>query len=545
MSAHRPTSQNSISLYDTTLRDGTQQQGLSLTLEDKLKCAKLLDQFGMHYIEGGWPGSNPKDSEFFVRARDLDLSFSTVTAFGSTRRAQTAVEDDFNIKALLGAHTAAVTLVGKSSQLHVEQVLETTLEENIAMIDESVRYMKENGKEVIYDAEHFFDGFIENEDYCRSTLQAAVDAGADWIVLCDTNGGTLPSEVARITKAICESFSCAVGIHTHNDCETAVANSLSAIAAGATQVQGTVNGYGERCGNANLVALIPSLQSKLGYSCVTEESLAKLTSLSQRISEIANHKLNPQAAYVGSSAFAHKGGLHVAAVEKVAKSYEHIEPEAIGNKRGSVISELSGRGNVRVLAQACGVELGGSEKKILKLVKDRENKGYQFENAEGSVELLIRRQQDGYAAPFCVKGFIVVSEQRSDGEDSVEAIVKLLLDGRLIQTTAQGEGPLNALDNALRKALLPRHPELADFRLSDYKVRILDPDNATSAIARVCVEASTKDCSWTTVSCSKNVIDASFYALVESYELFLLRQKTSDSVNDTSLHVGNEDGLIR
>jgi 2-isopropylmalate synthase len=511
-----------LQLYDTTLRDGTQRRGLSLSCEDKLKIARLLENFGIPYIEGGWPGSNPKDAEFFRR---VSLSRSKVVAFGSTRRAGVGVEQDANLKALLEAKTPAVALVGKSWSLHVERVLETTREENLAMIAQSVRFMKQNGKEVVYDAEHFFDGWRADADYALETLRAAAAAGADWIVLCDTNGGALPGAVAEAVAGARRAVSVPLGIHTHNDAELAVANALAAVEAGATMIQGTINGYGERCGNANLVSIIPTLQLKMGRRVVADDRLAHLAELSRTVSEIANMSPDPHAPYVGAAAFAHKGGIHVAAVEKITASYEHVPPERVGNRRQIVVSELAGRGNVRVRAAELGLALGGNEKAILDRIKELENRGFQFEGAEGSFELMVRRTEAGYAAPFTVQDVMVVVERRNGTGMLAEATVKVRVGEELFHTAAEGDGPVHALDRALRKALLPRYPELGQVRLADYKVRILDPEQATDATTRVLIEAACGEERWSTVGCSQNIIEASTQALTDSLELFLLRRR--------------------
>ncbi len=493
-----------VYLYDTTLRDGTQQRGISLSLEDKLHITTLLDAFGMDYIEGGWPGSNPKDSEYFKRVQELELTHSKIASFGSTRRANSGVEDDHNLQALLTANTPVVTLVGKSSVLHVERILETSREENLRMIEQSVAWMKQNGKEVIYDAEHFFDGYLLDSSYALETLLAAERGGADTLVLCDTNGGSLPQHVAHTLSQIRTELSVQIGIHTHNDAEVAVANSLSAILNGARHVQGTVNGYGERCGNANLISLIPSLQIKLGAKCVSDEKLEELTGLSRTISECAN--LN-----------------HVAAVQKFAASYEHIPPESVGNERNAVVSELSGRGNVRALASDHGLNVEGVEKELLSEIKSLEQDGYQFENAEASVELLIRRREQGYRPPFEVQDLMVVSERREGAAMKVEAMVKVQIADTRYHTAAEGDGPVHALDQALRKALVPEFPSLGEVHLSDYKVRILDPQRASSAKTRVVIEAVCGTKRWSTVGCSENIIEASMEALTQSYEIYLSR----------------------
>ena len=512
-----------VYLFDTTLRDGTQSEGLSLSVEDKLKIAGLLDAFGIHYVEGGWPGSNPKDAEFFRRARSLALRRAKLVAFGATRKAGVRVEDDGNLRALAAAETPAVSLFGKSWTLHVRHVLETTPEENLAMIADSVAWLKSRGKEVVYDAEHFFDGYRADPVYALATVRAAAQSGADWVVLCDTNGGSLPHWVADVTAEVRRELRTPLCIHSHNDGELAVANALAAVEAGCRQVQGTINGYGERCGNANLVSIVPALQLKMGLSTVPPESLARLTELARTVSEIANLNPDSHAPYVGASAFAHKGGVHVAAVEKLAESYEHVPPEVVGNRRHVVVSELSGRGNVRVKADELGVAADGRERELLARVKELESEGYQFEAAEGSFELLVRRRQPGYAPPFELLDVVVVSQRRRGEAMIAEAMVKLRVGGETVHTAAEGYGPVHALDRALRKALLPHYPGLADVRLADYKVRILDPESATGARTRVLIEAARGEERWSTLGVSRNIIEASGLALADSLELPLLR----------------------
>jgi 2-isopropylmalate synthase len=514
-----------IYLFDTTLRDGTQSEGLSLSVEDKLKIAALLDGFGIHYVEGGWPGSNPKDVDFFQRARSLALRRAKLVAFGATRKAGVRAEDDPNLRALVAAETPAVSLFGKSWTLHVRHVLETTPEENLAMIGDSVGWLKGRGKEVIYDAEHFFDGYRADPAYALSTLRAAARAGADWIVLCDTNGGSLPGWVADVTADVRRELPTPLGIHSHNDGELAVANALAAVEAGCRQVQGTINGYGERCGNANLVSIIPALQLKMGLKAVPAESLAHLTELARSVSEIANLNPDAHAPYVGASAFAHKGGVHVAAVEKLAASYEHVPPEVVGNRRHVVVSELSGRGNVRVKADELGLATDGHERELLAQVKELENQGYQFEAAEGSFELLVRRRQPDYVPPFELLDVVVVAQRRRGEAMIAEATVKLRVGSETVHTAAEGDGPVHALDRALRKALLPHYPALAEVRLADYKVRILDPQAATGARTRVLIEAARGEERWSTLGVSKNIIEASGQALADSLELPLARAR--------------------
>jgi 2-isopropylmalate synthase len=518
-----------VLLYDTTLRDGTQREGLSLSADDKLKIARELDRLGVHYIEGGWPGSNPKDAEFFRRVGELGLQHARVTAFGSTRHAANRCESDPNIQALVEAATPVVTLVGKSSVLHVERVLETTLEENLRMIGESVAYFKALGKEVIYDAEHFFDGYRLDSEYALATLRAAALGGADTLTLCDTNGGSLPEFVAEVVRVVRESFpSAQVGIHTHNDGALAVANALAAVQAGATQVQGTINGYGERCGNMDLIPLIANLQLKLGYDCVTPEQLRRLSEVAHYVAAIANLNPDTHAPYVGRSAFAHKGGIHVAAVAKVPESYQHVDPELVGNELRVVVSELAGRGNIRMRAESLGLELSGNERVVLQRIKELESRGFQFEAAEGSFEMLVRRAAPDYQAPFELLDFTVIVEARGDNPIKSQAIVKLRVSDEVLHTAAEGDGPVNALDQAIRKALLPHYPQLAEVSLADYKVRIVDEHLGTAARPRVLIESARGEDRWSTVGCSENIIEASWQALWDGLELPILRDRDRD-----------------
>ncbi len=515
-----------IFLYDTTLRDGTQGEGISLSCNDKLKIAQKLDDFGVHYIEGGWPGSNPKDAEFFERQGELNLKQAKIAAFGSTRYKNTTCDEDANVQALVAANTPVVTLVGKSWDLHVHHVLETHDEENLDMIAESVQYFKERGKEVIYDAEHFFDGYKANPDYALLTLQAALDNGADCVVLCDTNGGSTPWEVEEIAKRVTGKFEGSqIGIHTHNDCELGVANSLAGIRGGATHVQGTINGYGERVGNANLMSVIPDLQLKMGYRCVSDDQLQQLTALSRYVDEVANQTPNPHQAYVGQSAFAHKGGIHVAAMMKAEESYQHMDPALIGNEQRTLVSELSGRGNILSKAEEFGLDASRADaKKVLDKIKHLENQGYTFEGAEASVDLMLRKVQDDYQEPFKVIDFMVVTENREGRGLFTDATVKVEVNENVQHTVAEGNGPVNALNGALRKALYQDFPQLQDIHLTDYKVRIIDSTSGTAAATRVMIDFQDDSTGqrWTTVGAHTNIIEASWRALVDSMEYALL-----------------------
>lgn len=521
-----------IQIYDTTLRDGAQQRGINLTVEDKLRCTQLLANFGIHYIEGGWPGSNPKDEEYFYQARQLTLGKTKLAAFGSTRRKDCSAADDPQVIALLEAQTPVVTLVGKASRFQVQELLRTSLEENVKMIFETVSLVKREGREVIFDAEHFFDGLAQDREYSLACLKAAVDAGADTVVLCDTNGGTLPLAMLDAVRLVAESFlkKVRIGIHTHNDTDSAVANSILAVQAGASHVQGTINGYGERCGNANLISVLPALVLKLGYELSLPVALNELTSLSRQVAELVNENHRASQPYVGRSAFAHKGGLHVAAVERCPESYEHIDPHAVGNNREIVVSELSGRGNVRFLARDAGVGIGELESEVLAKIKEREFQGYAYETAEASAEILMRRLTPDYFAPFEVLESTVISQGTVEEEARVQAAVKVRIGNEVFHTVADGAGPVHALDTAIRKALLPSFPHLQDVRLTNYKVRILNPNSATGAKTRVIIEAGDTQNTWVTLGCSENIISASLEALLDSYELYLVKSmKESDA----------------
>ncbi len=516
-----------ITLYDTTLRDGTQREGLSLSADDKLKIAHKLDALGIHYIEGGWPGSNPKDVEFFTGAKDLSLEQAVITAFGSTRRANLRVEDDPNIQALLAAQTRAVALFGKSWDLHVYEVLGTTLEENLRMIADSVSYMISRGREVIYDAEHFYDGYKANPDYALQTLRAAQEAGASVLVLCDTNGGCLPSEIRTITAEVKVATTLPLGIHAHDDGEMAVANSLVAVEAGAVHVQGTINGYGERCGNANLCSVVPALKLKMGLPCISDEQLRTLSEVSHYVSERANLSHYDQQPYVGYSAFAHKGGTHVNALMKSEASYQHIDPALVGNRKRVVVSELSGKSNIAYKVEEYGLEVSEEQRKrVLHRIKTLENQGFQFEGAEGSIELLFQRTRPDYEPPFELIDFLVLVENRRGRGMLAEATVKVRVGDEIMHTAAEGNGPVNALDAAIRKALLPFYPQLAHIHLTDYKVRILDGEAGTAAQTRVLIDTAGNGRTWSTVGSSTNIIEASWLALADSLEYGLLTSQS-------------------
>ncbi len=517
---------NQVTIYDTTLRDGTQREGISLSLNDKIKIARRLDEFGVPIIEGGWPGSNPKDVEFFRAVRKLNFQQARVAAFGSTRYKNTRPENDPNIQALLAADTPVVTLVGKSWDLHVRDVLEADLEENLAMIADSVAFLKAMGKEVIYDAEHFFDGYRANPEYALLTVQVAAEHGADCVVLCDTNGGTLPWQISAVVTTVKKTLDgrTEIGIHTHDDGGCGTANTLAAVQAGATHVQGTINGYGERVGNANLCIVIPDLQLKMGKQCVPDAALSRLTELSRYVAEVANLPLDSHQPFVGSSAFAHKGGIHVAAMRKNEASYQHIDPSLVGNHRRTVISELSGRGNVLDKAAQFGVNMDKAQAQdVLAEVKQLEASGFAFESAEASLGLMLRRMQPDYEPPFELIDFTILVRHRPDGQEcQADATVKVRVGDQLVHTAAEGNGPVNALDTALRKALTGVYPQLAGVRLTDYKVRILDSEQATAAMVRVLIDTENGREQWSTVGASTNIIEASRRALTDSLEYALL-----------------------
>ena len=512
-----------IQIYDTTLRDGTQSEGFNLSANDKVRVAQKLDELGVAFIEGGWPGSNPKDVEFFERARDMQWKHALITAFGSTCRVKGGPEDDANIKALLDSKTPVCTIFGKTWTLHVKEVLLTTNEDNLRIIEQSVAYLKANGKRVIYDAEHFFDGYKADSSYALETLRAAVRGGAETVVLCDTNGGTLPWEVESIVRDLKLVLAHPFGIHTHNDGDCAVINSLMAVREGAIQVQGTINGVGERCGNANLISIMADLELKMGYQCLPAGKLEHLYDLSHFVAEVANITPDEHLPFVGKSAFAHKGGVHVAAMRRSAQSYQHVEPERIGNKMRVVVSDLSGRGNLLSKAEEHGVEVEGEEVVgVLNDIKELESRGFSFEAAEASVAMMLKRQEYGYKAPFELVDFFVNVEHRQGRGIFAEAMVKVRVQGELLHTAAEGNGPVNAMDNALRKALVSYYPQISKFHLSDYKVRILDSDHGTEAITRVLIDTRNTSSRWSTVGASANIIEASWRALADSFEYGLM-----------------------
>jgi len=524
----------SVELYDTTLRDGAQKEGISFSVADKLNIARKLDELGIRFIEGGWPGSNPKDIEFFHQARNLSLQNSVLLAFGSTRQPKTRAETDASLQALAAVGVKVVTIVGKSSALQVTKVLETTLEENLSMINDSICYLKTKGLIVFFDAEHFFDGFKANAEYALRCLEVATEAGVSCLVLCDTNGGSLPAEIVAAIENIKDRINVPLSIHAHNDCELAVANSLAAVSAGVSQVQGTINGYGERCGNANLCSVISDLKLKMGVDCVTDEQLARLTEVSHYVSEVANLTPDASLPYVGSSAFSHKGGLHVSGLTKWSESYQHIDPSQVGNQPKIVVSELSGRKNIIYKARERGLDLptDGMVRKLLDQVKLLESHGFQYENAEASFELLVHRSKPDYRPPFELVDFMVVVEKRrrppsrENLEEMLsEATVKVKVGIEIMHTAAEGNGPVNALDHALRQALLQFYPKLATVRLVDYKVRILEESVGTESQVRVLIESSDGIHEWRTVGSSTNIIEASWLALADSLEYWLLKQE--------------------
>jgi len=515
-----------VEIYDTTLRDGSQGEGINFSVVDKLRIAEKLDSFGIHYIEGGWPGSNPKDLEFFKQAARRKWKSAKIAAFSMTRRKGVAVEKDELMRQILEAETPVVTIVGKTWLLHVTEVLRATPDENLAMIGDTIRFLKDHRKKVIYDAEHSFDGYNDEPEYALATWQAAEKAGADFVVLCDTNGGRLPNEIAEITRAAVGRLNCNVGIHTHDDCGVGVANAIAALNVGATQVQGTINGYGERTGNCNLVSVIPLVHFKMKKLGVPAKSLPRLKELSEFVDEIANMRHNPRQPWVGQTAFAHKGGMHVHAIDRVARSYEHIDPAAVGNFRRVLVSDMSGRTNILMKAAELGFALKPDMpevKAITARIKELEGKGYEYEAAEGSLALLISQTLKDREPKFTIETYHV--SMRRDAKESVcEATVKVCVKGKTHQTVAEGDGPVNALDGALRLALVKFFPKLKTVTLTDYKVRILDSATGTAAKTRVLIESSDGKREWGTVGVNDNIIEASLQALIDSMEYALLKK---------------------
>ena len=520
-----------IELYDTTLRDGTQSEDISFTTDDKVKIAHQLDDLGIHYIEGGWPGSNPKDADFFETVKNHTFHTSRITAFGSTCRADISPERDENVQALLAAETPAITIFGKSWDIHPVNAMNITLEQNLDIIYASLKYLKPKVDTLIYDAEHFFDGYKNNREYAMKTLKAAEAAHPNCLVLCDTNGGCLPHEIERIVREVREEVSLPLGIHCHNDSEVAVANSLVAIQAGVTHVQGTINGFGERCGNANLCSIIPNLVLKMGIPCISEESLKKLVHVSRYVNELANIVHNKHQPYVGASAFAHKGGVHVSAIRKDPTTYEHIPPEKVGNRQRVLVSDLSGASNVLYKAKEFGIELDSRNRKvqeIVKQLKSLENRGYQFEGAEASFELLMKKALGKRPKYFELMGYRVIDERKSSKNPPFsEATIMIRVKDNIEHTAAIGNGPVNALDNALRKALERFYPELKELKLRDYKVRVLSGAAGTAAVTRVLIESGDQNSRWGTVGVSENIIQASWEALIDSIEYKLQKERIS------------------
>ena len=520
-----------VKLYDTTLRDGSQGEGISYSVIDKIRITEELDRLGIPYIEGGWPGSNPKDMEFYLKMAKSRLRIAQLVAFGSTRRPHTSAKQDSNLKAMIKSQAKVVTVFGKTWDLHIKDVLKTTLDENLNMIKDTVGFLVSSGLKVFYDAEHFFDAYKANREYSLQCLLTAQEAGAEALVLCDTNGGTITSEISRVIAEIRPQIKVWLGIHCHNDGDLAVANSLAAVEAGADMVQGTINGYGERCGNADLIPIIANIKLKMGLGCISDDKLKDLTHVSHFVSEISNMKQRTDQPYVGSSAFAHKGGVHINAVMKNPKSYEHIDPELVGNRRRILVSELAGKTGILVRAKELELDLNKENpqtKRILKLIQSLEHQGYHFEAAEASFELLMKRALKKYKRFFELEGFRVVIEKQSNRKITSEAIMKLKVKGIKEHTAAEGDGPVNALDNALRKALKDFYPTLSQMHLSDFKVRVLDEKAGTAARVRVLIQSQDQEDTWSTIGVSGNIIEASWQALMDSVEYKLLKDKVRD-----------------
>ena len=521
-------------LYDTTLRDGMQGENICFTPEDKIKIVKRLDDIGIHYIEGGWPGSNPNALRFFDLAQEIEFKNARLSAFGSTRRSGIKAEQDQNLNALLRAETPAITIFGKSWPLHVEKIMNNTLDENLAMIEQSIFFLCKHGREVLYDAEHFYDGYIDNPGYAVMTLEAALDGGADTLVLCDTNGGTLPHDIEKITKDVYEllckkhNSSIKLGIHAHNDCNMAVANSVSAIRSGAVMVQGTINGYGERCGNADLTSIIPLLALKMKINCISMDNLSKLRRLSRFVSETANMIPLNTRPFVGRSAFAHKGGIHVSAIMKESRAYEHIAPELVGNKRRVLVSEQSGKSNIEYKAREMGITLGKGPmngKNIASSIKEMEDDGFQFEAAEASLKILMQKLTNQFTSLFSLESFRVTIEKDKERPCYSHALIKIRVGSKTVITAAEGDGPVSSLDNALRKALTKIFPEISNMRLVDFKVRVMDGRDGTASKVRVIIESRDDNNIFTTMGVSEDIIEASWQALAESFQYKLSIEK--------------------
>ncbi len=521
-----------VLIYDTTLRDGSQGEGISFSLEDKIQIARKLDYLGIPYIEGGWPGSNPKDLEFFQAMRDYTWENAKLTAFSSTRKAGVKVQEDTNIKAVLESGVKVATIVGKTWDFHVLRALETSLEENLAMVGDTIAFLKGRGLEVIFDAEHFFDGYKNNPDYALQVLEAAAEAGADYLVLCDTNGGTMPWDIGEIISQVHTKINVPLGIHTHNDSGCAVSNSLIAVQKGCVQVQGTINSYGERCGNADLCVIIPNLELKMARHCLPAGKLKNITETAHYIGEIANMPGSNNQPFVGYGAFAHKAGIHVSALLKDSLTYEHINPEVVGNHRRVLVSELSGLSNLQYKAQELDIDMSSFDvetRQVIKQIKDLENDGYQFEGADASLELLLRKAYNQYAEFFQLKNLKIIMEKNEDNSIVSEAMIKLTIGEETFHTAAEGDGPVNALDNSLRKALNEVYPEINEMHLTDYKVRVLDGKDATAAKVRVLIESSNQHEKWTTVGVSENIIEASYQAMVDSINYLMMKKQIQSS----------------
>ena len=516
-----------VLIYDTTLRDGAQGEGISFSLDDKIRIAQKLDYLGVSYIEGGWPGSNPKDLEFFKQMQLLDLKNSRVAAFGSTRKPGITVKQDSNVKSLLESGAKTITIVGKTWDFHVLRALETTLEENLNMIRDTISYLKDKDLEVIFDAEHFFDGFKNNRDYALQVLETAAAAGADWLILCDTNGGSMPWEIAAVVQEVRQQVQTPLGIHAHNDSGSAVSNSLVAVKQGCRQVQGTINGYGERCGNSDICSVIPNLELKMGLKCLPVGNLKYLSEVSHYVGEIANMPHHSNQPFVGHGAFAHKGGIHVSALLKDSMTYEHIHPEEVGNHRRVLVSELSGLSNLLYKAKELNIDVNAYDaetRRLMKQIKELENQGFQFEGADASLELFLRKAFGQYEDFFQLKNLKIILEKNEGEEITAEAMIKVQVGENTVHTAAEGEGPVNALDNSLRKALNEVYPEIAEMHLSDYKVRVLNGKNGTAAKVRVLIDSADQSDKWSTVGVSENIIEASWQAIVDSINFLLLKK---------------------